>query len=267
MEEFLKVHKDHLQETLILGLLFISIYFLLKFFFKKFKKGKLSIKFIARTKLLLATIFILFLFLIWIPGFWRLLTVLGFVAGAIILTQKFNIQNLVGYLIISWREIFEIGDIIQLSNRIGKVTSVGPLYITLQEITLEPYLVLTGNIIKIPNGHVSNHTIINYSEKKAHKIILTYVFDKHSKTSNLDSFLQKVTSHLKEELKKQRYAQNHLDVIETSISYSIKQTTPVGINVNITISAHFDLLVDIKKIVDEYIIELDRSDKNIKLSF
>lgn len=110
--------------------------------------------------------FLIYLFLlarIWVEGFTQILAVLGFVSAALVITNKESIMNLVGWLIINWRELFTEGDLVQLDKNKGYIKSIGLLYITMEETIEQSGYLKTGRILKIPNNHVILHPTVNFT--------------------------------------------------------------------------------------------------------
>lgn len=267
MKENYLLLKDQFIETLILIIVFAAVYFILKLFVSKTKLIEEPKKFMTRTKITMVVGFVLLLLLVWIPVLWALLAVLGFVAGALVLTQKFNIQNLVGYVIISWRELFEVGDIIQISHYVGKVRSIGPFYFTLYEVSMEGRFAVSGNIVKIPNGLVSKDPLINHSDRKVHKIFLSYIFDKDTKLEKLQAWLDELQPKIKTSLENNKRKSKDIECIKISYHYYLKQSEPAGIKVAITVESHFDLLGEIQQLIEIQIIDISQNGKAINLSF
>lgn len=103
--------------------------------------------------------------IIWFEWLTNFLTFLSLVTGAIIITSKEIVQNLFANIVIISRELFQVGDRIQIGDSIGDVIETGPLYVTLTELTTtangeEP----TGRIIKVPNNFVFAKILANYSK-------------------------------------------------------------------------------------------------------
>jgi small-conductance mechanosensitive channel len=74
------------------------------------------------------SVYLLLLARIWVQGFGQLIAVLGLVSAALVVINKDNIINLVGFLIIMWRGLFSENDLIQVQSFRGVVQNVGVLY-------------------------------------------------------------------------------------------------------------------------------------------
>lgn len=102
------------------------------------------------------------LIFIWLEGVGPILTALTIVAAALTIVSKELILNFLGSFVIFWRELFAIGDRIQVGDSSGDVIDKGLLYFTLLEIgRTESTGHSTGRLIKIPNSLALTLPIIN----------------------------------------------------------------------------------------------------------
>lgn len=111
----------------------------------------------------MAVFFVFILARIWVEGFTQLLAVLGLVSAALVITNKEIIMNFAGWLIIVWRGLFTEDDLIEIQQYKGYVRSIRMLYFSLLEIDKEFPNVITGRMIRIPNGLVVTNPVINFS--------------------------------------------------------------------------------------------------------
>jgi len=118
----------------------------------------------VRGSYIAAMIFLFVVARIWVEGFTHLLAVLGLVSAALVVTNKETIMNFVGWLIITWRELFVEDDLVQIQQYKGYVKRIGVLYFTLAEISEVIPNNITGRIIRVPNGLASNNVLINFSQ-------------------------------------------------------------------------------------------------------
>lgn len=109
---------------------------------------------------LLATISVF----IWVDWFRSALTMLSLVIGALVITAKEAVLNLIANSVIIWRGIFQVGDRIEIDGIIGDVIEAGPMYFSLAEhgngISKDG---ATGRIVKIPNSFLLYKPTWNYS--------------------------------------------------------------------------------------------------------
>lgn len=161
---FLNNIYENLFSTLIAFVVIALIYFLVSVFFirkivSKHQKQKMRV----RSFYIASVIFFFLMAHVWVEGFTHLLAILGLVSAGLVVTNKEIIMNFVGWLVITWRGLFAEDDLIQIQQYKGYVQRIGILYITLYEVS-EPSSNITGRIIRVPNGLVSNNALINFSQ-------------------------------------------------------------------------------------------------------
>ena len=108
------------------------------------------------------TIFLIAAVLIWFQGFRPVFAFLGIVSVGIIIVMKEVLLNLLASGIIFWRELFAVGDRIEITELRGDVVSKGLFYFTmLQSLSPDSGEQSSGKIIKVPNALVLTSPIIN----------------------------------------------------------------------------------------------------------
>ncbi len=128
-------------------------------------------------------IFVIFIFLlarIWVEGFTQLLAVLGLVSAALVITNKEVIMNFSGWLIIIWRGLFSEEDLIEIQQFKGYVQSIRILYFTLLEVEKGSHNIITGRVVRIPNGLIINNAVINFSPAHLLEQHLSVLFDRNT---------------------------------------------------------------------------------------
>lgn len=106
---------------------------------------------------------IIFIVLNWLGG-QGITTFLGLAAAGLAVSQKDNINNFIGFIFIIWRDLFIIGDRIEIANKKGDVIGIGLFYFSLLEIgEWVDADNSTGRLIKIPNSLVLQQPSANYS--------------------------------------------------------------------------------------------------------
>ena len=110
-----------------------------------------------------AIFFMIFaLIFIWLEGLGSILTALTIVAAALTLVSKELLLNFLGSFVIFWRELFAIGERVQVGDYFGDVIDKGILYFTLLEVgTADTTKHSTGRLIKVPNSLVITMPVIN----------------------------------------------------------------------------------------------------------
>lgn len=149
-----------LINSLIAGLVIIvSAIALYLLFFKKPEDSRERKRIKYRIIYIAILIFLLVLIRIWIEGFTHLFTMLSLIAAGLVVTNKENIMNISGWLIINWRDVFAEGDFIQIQQYTGYVDTIKLLSFKLFETNALDDPIATGKTIKIPNGLVITNPV------------------------------------------------------------------------------------------------------------
>ena len=111
--------------------------------------------------LFIATLFVL---RVWLPDSNTLLAAYGFVAAAVAFSIQDLFKNFIGGVVILIRNLYKVGDRIQVGETYGDIIDIGILYTTLLEI--RSWVAgdqTTGRIVRVPNGKVIYTDVINYT--------------------------------------------------------------------------------------------------------
>ncbi len=106
----------------------------------------------------------LFIMRVWLPDSTALLVAYGFIAVAVAFSIQDVFKNFIGGITILARNLYRVGDRVQLGESYGDVIDLGILYTTLLE--LRGWVAgdqSTGRIITVPNGTVITTHIKNYT--------------------------------------------------------------------------------------------------------
>jgi len=98
-----------------------------------------------------------------------LITALGAVGVAVSLALKDSLANLLGGSILLVTKPFKIGDFCSIDGEEGYVSEIGFVYTAL--------CTSDNKKIFIPNGQVTNATVINYNAEKRRRLELTFSID------------------------------------------------------------------------------------------
>ena len=102
---------------------------------------------------------------IWFEGFESIATYLGFVSAAIAFALKDPIANVAGWMFITTRAPFKIGDRIELENNAGDVIDINLFNFSIMEMgNWVDADDMTGRIIHIPNARVFTGSLANYGK-------------------------------------------------------------------------------------------------------
>ncbi|MFZ9035387.1 MAG: mechanosensitive ion channel domain-containing protein [Francisellaceae bacterium] len=157
---------QHIFNTTILLVLFL-LFFIAFRIFSHYRYDDVKRRKIIRLRFryVLIIIFLILLIRVWVDGLTNIFTMLSLVAAGLVVTNKESIMNLIGYMVIQWRNVFAEGDYIEIASKSGYVIKTGPFYFSLSEIDPKKNIKL-GKVIRVPNGLIINSIIINYSQKK-----------------------------------------------------------------------------------------------------
>lgn len=136
-------------------------------------------------------LFIVSMVFIWFEGLAPILTALTIVAAALTIVSKELILNFLGSFIIFWRELFAIGDRVQVGEYSGDVISKGVFYFTLLETG--PHGSTghsTGRMVKVPNALALTMPVVNATRGAG------YVWHELSVSVSRDSDWKKAKEHL-----------------------------------------------------------------------
>lgn len=106
----------------------------------------------------------LFILRVWLPDSNTLLAAYGFVAAAVAFSVQDLFKNFIGGVMIIIRNLYRVGDRIQVGDTYGDIIDIGILYTTLLEI--RSWVAgdqSTGRIVRVPNGKVITYDVHNYT--------------------------------------------------------------------------------------------------------
>lgn len=117
------------------------------------------------TTYVVAVVGILIIGRIWFIGFQTLTTFIGIFSAGLAIALKDAISNFAGWIYISWRRPFIVGDRIQIGDFAGDVIDINMFDFTLLEIgNWVKADQSTGRMLHIPNGKVFVEPVANYSQ-------------------------------------------------------------------------------------------------------
>ncbi|MCD8499627.1 MAG: mechanosensitive ion channel family protein, partial [Gammaproteobacteria bacterium] len=157
---------------------------------------------------------------IWVDGFSHIITVLSLMAAGLVVANKESVMNLIGGLIISWRDLFVEGDFIQIHDFSGYVASIGVMYFKLYETTSIEQKKATGRTIKIPNSFVITFCVVNFSPDSnlcLQKIYLDYKDDRRLRLQDkylaeADETLENYHPELFEQIREQEQSEHKQEI-------------------------------------------------------
>lgn len=193
--------QHNIVKSLVLLLVLLIIYAVTTLIYNRHGESpRAKQRFRIRLFYLSAIIYLFIMARIWVEGFTHFLAVLGLVSVGLVIANKETIMNLIGGLIINWRDLFSEDDLILIQDYKGYVKNIGLLYITLYEVSERNNGYVTGRIIRIPNGLLSNHTLINMSQsshllEQKLEILLHYDSDLELALFTIKGIIDEVIAH------------------------------------------------------------------------
>jgi small-conductance mechanosensitive channel len=250
----------------VLCLLGVVWYALIK---KKYTSMRAKRSFKYRIVYIMAMIYLVLLGRIWVNGFLHILAVLSLFAAGLVVVNKETVMNLVGALIINWRNLFAEGDYIQVSHYEGYVVTLGFFYFGLQESGADKGDVASGKFIRIPNGMIITTPVINYSVNSG--VVRSRVKIVLNNQANLDVVKKIMATAFKETIVKyfENYKQDRLlnksSAQAPDIHISLQTEKPFGIVVKSYFYCYFKDESEIQSLYTEALINLFQQHDNITL--
>lgn len=189
------------------------------------------------------------LLLIIIGGYWDIkltgfAAILASAGVAVGLALQGSLSNFAGGFIILFLRPFKVGDYIQAAGFEGTVEQIGVFYTNLATID--------NKLVMIPNGTLSNGSLINYSAKETRRVDLVF-------SVAYDSDLLKVRSVLKEIVDKHKLILQKPDPFIGLIQHNAS-SLDFGVRVWVKNAdywtVYFDLLESVKNRFDEENIDI-----------
>lgn len=234
---------------LVVGIILIVIGFkiinkLIKRFSDFSEKRNVDITLVKFTKSFIGISSKGLLVLVVAAGYWDLqlsgLAAIVASAGvAIGLALQGSLSNFAGGFIILLLRPFKVGDYIQTGQFEGAVEQIGVFYTTLTTVD--------NKVVLIPNGNLSNGSLINYSTKETRRVDLIF-------SAGYECDILKVRSVLKEVVDKNKLILDHPEPFvglfeqgANSLNFAVR----VWVNTEDYWTVYFDLLEQVKIRFDE----------------
>lgn len=120
-------------------------------------------------------------------------TILGAAGLAVGLAFQGSLSNFAGGILILISKPFKVGDYIEATGYSGTVEAIQILYTDL--VTVD------NKVIRIPNGNLSNASIINYSEKDTRRVDLQFGAAYEADSAKVIQILSEVVTNHSQTLK------------------------------------------------------------------
>ena len=275
MSEVIGAYSINLINSLLFAVIMVGGYLLSKYLLtRKIKALKTRTQYLNRLKYVFFILYLIFFIKIWVEGFIQILAFIGFLSAAITITQKDNLLNLIGWLIINWRGLFCEDDYIKISQYSGYVKSIGFLYFSLIEASPDFPNRSTGRMIKIPNGLVARNPVTNFSHEKFTECTLNIVFKPESHIAMIETLF----GLLRDEI--QTYLKSHMNPAasdatkkqilteyEPKYYVKIRQERPTGFEMIFMFYCKYVDKADIQYLMNKRIIDFTKQNKDLTLAF
>ena len=266
MSEMMSAYSLKLINSFLFAILLLGGYLISRYFFtRRIKPLKTRAKYQSRLKYIFFILYLIFFVKIWVEGFVQILAFIGFLSAAITITQKDNLLNLIGWLIINWRGLFSEEDYIKISNYSGYVKSIGFLYFALEEASQDFPNHSTGRVIKIPNGLVARNPVTNFSHERFTECTLNFVF----KPKGSFEAIEKLFLLIKEEML--QYLQKQINIVNPSFEpkyfVKIRQEKPTGFEMILLFYCKHTDRSDLQYQINKLIVEFTNQDNDLVLAF
>ncbi len=208
--------------AVIIFIIAIIIYILLS---KKSATKKQLSRLKSRTIYIAIVVFLLVLIKIWVEGFTHLLTVLSLIGAGLVITNKENIMNFTGWIIINWRGLFSEKDHIQVTGYAGVVSEIKLFYFYINETSSFGANSYTGKLIKLPNALIITNpitTLLSEQNLILHKVTCTIAFNHHTL-----SIADQAQTILNQKLNNGYYHQSEIITKPESKSKKLKTQTKI----------------------------------------
>ena len=179
------------------------------------------------------------LLLVIVGGYWDikltgLAAILASAGVAVGLALQGSLSNFAGGFIILFLRPFKVGDYIQASGFEGTVEQIGVFYTSLTTID--------NKVVLIPNGSLSNGSLVNYSAKDTRRVDLVFAV-------SYESDILKVRGILKDIVQQHRLVLDYpepfvglLEQADSSLNFAVR----VWVNTPDYWTVYFDLLEEVK---------------------
>lgn len=235
LNEFLTHHVGLNTETLskvvvtVLIIIFLSLLriLILRLVWRNTENVRVRYQWKRSLSFIIPTIAFLFIGAVWVKAFEEFGTFLGLFTAGIAIALKDPLTNFAGWLFITFRKPFVVGDRVQVGNHTGDIIDIRPFQFTMLEIgNWVEADQSTGRIIHLPNGKVFLKPQANYSsgfEYIWNEVAVNITFE--SNWEKAKSLLEQIINELAEDIpiKAQK------EIREASKNYMIyyKHLTPI----------------------------------------
>ena len=173
-----------------------------------------------------------------------LITVIGSCAVAVGLALQGGLSNIAGGLMILIFKPFQVGDYIKANDLEGTVKSITMFYTTITTFD--------NKVIQLPNGNLSNSNITNYTANKKRRINIDISVSYDSNIDKVKKIITEILSKNELILQEENNFVRLSKHADSALVFAVKAWTKTE---NYW-AVYFDLMEDIKKVLDKNKIEI-----------
>ena len=172
------------------------------------------------------------------------LHILGSCAVAIGLALQGGLSNIAGGLMILIFKPFKVGDYIEVNDKEGTVKSITMFYTTITTFD--------NKVIQLPNGNLSNSNITNYTANKKRRIDIDISVSYDSNIDKVKKIITEILSKNELILQEENNFVRLSKHADSALVFAVKAWTKTENYWDV----YFDLMEDIKKVLDKNKIEI-----------
>lgn len=150
-----------------------------------------------------------------------------------------SLSNFAGGVLILVTKPFKIGDYIEATGYAGTVEAIQLLYTDI--VTVD------NKVVRIPNGNLSNASVVNYSEKSTRRVDFQFSAAYEANTTQVIQVLQQIVADHPQTLKDPEPFVRMSEHGDSAIVYTVR----VWVNAADYWTVYFDVLENVKTRFDE----------------
>jgi small-conductance mechanosensitive channel len=195
--------------VVILLVVWLLRYLILKLVWRQTEDPRLRYQWKRSIGFALSLIGLILISSVWISAFARFGAFLGLLSAGLAIALKDPLTNIAGWLFISTRKPFSVGDRIEIGKNIGDVIDIRLFQFAILEVgNWVDADQSTGRIIHIPNGNIFLNPQANYSKGFEYiwneiPVLVTFESNWERAKSILEKIISKQAEHLTKTVEKQ----------------------------------------------------------------
>jgi small conductance mechanosensitive channel len=150
-----------------------------------------------------------------------------------------SLSNFAGGVLILVTKPFKAGDYIEATGHSGTVEAIKILYTDLATVD--------NKVVRIPNGSLSNASVINYSEKDTRRVDFQFSAGYEADSQKVISVLSDIVTNHPQALKEPEPFVRMSEYADSAIIYTVR----VWVNAAHYWAVHFDVIEKVKQRFDE----------------